>query len=58
MVLTRHTYMFDFEVSSTAIDTMGQFQLKKNCWRQSPLSSTTGAVRSKVNFSMLLSLDS
>ena len=29
MVLTRHTYMFDFEVSSTAIDTMGQFQLKR-----------------------------
>ena len=29
VVLTRHTYMFDFEVSSTAIDTMGQFQLKR-----------------------------
>lgn len=29
VVLTRHTHMFDFEVSSTAIDTMGQLQLKE-----------------------------
>ena len=30
VVLTRHTHMFDFEhVSSTAIDTTGQFQLKE-----------------------------